>query len=367
MRGLPLSERATPNVAHVVPALFGDDGTFGGAERYVWELARHMARRTPTRLVTFGRRAARERRDGVDVRVVVPWWRVRGNAANPVSPALWRELSGADVVHCHQKHILSTSLTALMRRTLGKKVFVTDYGGGGWDLSAYVSTDRWFDGELHISEYSARLAPAGGAPGTVMLGGVDHEKFSPFPTLPRDRVVFVGRLLPHKGIDVLVEAIPPDLPLEILGRPFDPTYLDKLRSLAAGKKVSFRHDCDDGALSEAYRRAIAVVLPSVYKDCYGHETPVPELLGQTLLEGMACGAPAVTTAVASLPEIVVEGTGFVVPPNDPAALAAALGELSRRPDLVQAFGRAARARVEKHFGWDAVVSRCLAFYSDAAT
>ena len=56
---------------------------------------------------------------------------------------------------------------------------------------------------------------------------------------------------------------------------------------------------------------------------YGHESKVPELLGQTLLEGMACGALAICTAVASMPEVVTDGeTGFVVPPNDPAAMRA---------------------------------------------
>ena len=52
---------------------------------------------------------------------------------------------------------------------------------------------------------------------------------------------------------------------------------------------------------------------------------MPELLGQTLIEGMACGTPAICTDVASMPEVVEDGvTGFVVPPNDPAYLGAKL-------------------------------------------
>ena len=51
------------------------------------------------------------------------------------------------------------------------------------------------------------------------------------------------------------------------------------------------------------------MLPSVYRTSIGTETAVPELLGQTLLEGMACEAPAICTDVASLPEIVEDGDG----------------------------------------------------------
>jgi glycosyltransferase involved in cell wall biosynthesis len=99
---------------------------------------------------------------------------------------------------------------------------------------------------------------------------------------------------------------------------------------------------------------------------YGGQTRVPELLGQTLLEGMACGAPAVCTAVASLPEVVEDGvSGFVVPPNDPAALRAALVRLRDDPAAAAAMGRAARRRVLDRFTWPAVVRRCLDAYEAA--
>src|SRR5262249_25532314 len=157
-------------------------------------------------------------------------------------------------------------------------------------------------------------------------GGVDTEKFSPDPAVPREPVVlFVGRLVPHKGVNYLIEALPDGLTLEVIGRPYDAGFAAELRRLAAGRAVRFRADCDDAEVVRACRRALCVVLPSVYRSPAGGETPVPELLGQTLLEGMACRTPVVCTAVASLPEVVADGvTGFVVAPNDPAALGAKL-------------------------------------------
>jgi glycosyltransferase involved in cell wall biosynthesis len=90
---------------------------------------------------------------------------------------------------------------------------------------------------------------------------------------------------------------------------------------------------------------------------------VPELLGQTLLEGMACGAPTVCTDVASLPEVVDHGvTGFVVPANNPAALGERLRWLADHPAEAARLGAAGRRRVLERFTWPAVVQRCLAAY-----
>lgn len=70
---------------HVVPALFGGDvGTFGGAERYALELARHMADRVATRLVTFGECDRNETFGNLDVRVIGGLWHVRGEQGHHV-------------------------------------------------------------------------------------------------------------------------------------------------------------------------------------------------------------------------------------------------------------------------------------------
>jgi glycosyltransferase involved in cell wall biosynthesis len=357
-----------PRVLHVVPALFGEDGVYGGAERYAWELARHMAECVPTCLVSFGPRPRGFTAGRLRVCLLGPAWHVRGQRGNPLHPGLVPLLGRADVIHCHQQHVVASSLAAAVARVTGRRVFVTDLGGGGWDVSAYVRTDGWYHGHLHISRYSRKVFGHEGRPGAaVILGGVDVERFAPDPSAPRgDTVLFVGRLMPHKGVNDLVEAVPDDLPLEVIGRPYDARFADDLRRLAAGKRVRFRHGCDDAELVAAYRRALCVVLPSVYRDMYGHETRVPELLGQTLLEGMACGTPAVCTDVASMPEVVADGvTGFVVPANDPAALRRKLCWLRDHPAEARALGEAGRRRVLEEFTWPAVVRRCLRIYGDS--
>lgn len=355
-------------ILHVVPALFGAGGVVGGAERYAIELARHMAEVAPTTLVSFGDVERRERVGRLDVRVLGGPWYVRGQRTNPVSPRLLAEVLRAGVVHCHQQHVLSSSLAAALCRATGRRVFVSDLGGGGWDVSAYVSTDRWYHGHLHISEYSRRQAGHEGSERAhVIMGGVDADKFKPVDAQVGEGerpVIYVGRLMPHKGVDDLVEALPRGMRLELIGRPYHEEFVADLRRLAEGKDVRFRHDCDDADLVDAYRRALCVVLPSVYRTRYGGETRVPELLGQTLLEGMACGAPAVCTDVASMPEVVEDGvTGFVVPPNDPEALKAKLVWLRENPSRRREMGEAARRRVLEKFNWPAVVRNCVEIYN----
>jgi glycosyltransferase involved in cell wall biosynthesis len=104
-------------------------------------------------------------------------------------------------------------------------------------------------------------------------------------------------------------------------------------------------------------------LPSVYTAPDGRQTLVPELLGQTLLEGMACARPAICTEVASMPEVVTHReTGYVVPPNNPIALGAAIAALRADRATATALGEAGRRRVLDHFRWPQVVDRCLEAY-----
>ena len=356
-------------VVHIVPAMFGSDGIVGGAERYAFELARHMAAQVPTALVAFGDRDRAETVGGLDIRVIGHPWYVRAQRSNPFHVRLFASLADADVVHCHQQHIVMSSAAALFCRVRRKRVFVSELGGGGWDVSGYISTDRWFHGHLHLSQFSRRVYGHERVPtARVIGGGVDGEKFCPDASIARDgTVLFVGRVLPHKGIDDLVRALPPGMPLTIVGPQPDRDTAAMLAALADGRNVTFKEGLDDERLVQEYRRALCIVLPSVHQSANGSTTAVPELLGQSLLEGMACGRPAICTCVASLPEIVDDGvTGFVVPPNNPEALGSRLEMLRVNPDCARAMGEAARRRVLEHFRWSAVVQRCIQAYESGA-
>lgn len=324
-----------------------------------------MAERVSTSLLTFGAHTREETIGQLRINVIGNPYYVRNQKNNALSSRLFPQLRRADIVHCHQQHLLTSSLAALYCRISGRKVFATDLGGGGWDISGYISTDSWYHGHLHISEYSRMIAGHENNPRAhVILGGVDTQKFSIGPSSRRrNYVLFVGRLLPHKGINDLIRAMPDDMELQIIGQVYDQRYLDDLIGLVEGKRVIFRHDCNDADLVDAYRGALCVVLPSVYRTMYGDQSLVPELLGQTLLEGMACGTPSICTNVASMPEIVDDGvTGFIVPPHDPNALRDKICWLRENSTTAVTMGCRSRERALEKFTWPRVVDRCLAIY-----
>jgi glycosyltransferase involved in cell wall biosynthesis len=201
-------------------------------------------------------------------------------------------------------------------------------------------------------------------PITVIRGGVDADHFCPAledEPPARDRVLFVGRLLPHKGIDQLIAAMPAGVLLTVCGRPYEPGYYEHLRACAQGKDVEFLTDADDSAIRGLYRRALATVLPSVYRDSFGKTYTAPELMGFTLLESMACGTPAICSRVGGMPEYVRDGeTGFVF--DTLAELTARLELLAGEPARADRMGRRARQVIEAEYRLEVAGRKTLEVY-----
>jgi glycosyltransferase involved in cell wall biosynthesis len=362
-------------VLHVTPAHFDASSVVGGAERYAWELARAMAEQVET---TFFALAAQpeDRRDG-PLHVIHAVGRPileHALARNPWSRRLVRAIRDADIVHCFQAQTFLTSAAMVIARALGRPVFVTDLGGGHpYSPAHYVPLLRWAKAFLLISEYSRALwqsEPRYTHPERleVVYAGVDVDRFSPGQPLDRPReVLFVGRVLPHKGIEHLIDAIEPPLTLRVVGQPYDAAYLSMLKARARGREVVFESDVDDARLVDRYRSALAVVAPSVSTDWQGRTTRIAELFGLVAAEAMACGRPAIVSDTGSLPEVVEDGvTGFVVPSASGPAIQRRLVELFEQPARANEMGRRARQRVLDRFTWSATARRCVDIYRASA-
>ena len=354
-------------VVHIVPALFGSENVFGGAERYALELARKMATQVPTALVSFGGRPRKEKRGALDIAVLRNFFNFKRFKYDPFNPLLYTHLRQASVIHYHQSGTMMATEALLYARATDTPIFSTHLGGAGQGLHRLMDVTDWYQGHLHISQFSLRSCNyKNHAKQKIILGGIDTDRFSPDPAVQGSGgALYVGRLLPHKGINYILEGLPTEMPLDIVGRPaaYAQRYYQLLRKLAVGKRVTFQEDLDDDGIINAYRRALCIILPSVHETVFGAHYSIPELLGQTLLEGMACGAPAITTSIASLPELIEDGvSGFIVPPNDPKALAEKIQWLHDHRDEARRMGEAARRRVLDVFTWDRVVARCLDAY-----
>jgi glycosyltransferase involved in cell wall biosynthesis len=353
-----------PEVVHVAPQLFGHRGLWGGGTRYSLELARAVAQQVPARLVTFGPEREHLRFGPLDIHVLKRRTFPHGDDDNPYSELLPLELADAPVVHAHQIEGLPAGLSILLGRALGRRLFATDLGGTGPRLVRRLGVRRLVNGFLPISRYSASFYPELADRATVIYGGVDLDSFRPGASTRDRRVVFVGRLMPHKGVHRLVEAIDPGTPLHLFGRPYDRGYVDDLRRLAAGKDVSIHESASDAEIVAALRGARLAVLPSLVHHGYGPDSPKAELLGLSLLEAMACGTPVVCTDQCSMPEIVVAGeTGLVVPPNDVAALRDAIRSLLDDEPRWRAMSASSAEHVRRDFTWPRVAERCLRAYA----
>jgi glycosyltransferase involved in cell wall biosynthesis len=358
-------------VIHVAPTAFGPGGLFGGGERYPLELARALAEEVACELITFGD-AVDDRREGrLRIRVLRSLGLVGGHPALPIVPSLPRAIGPVDIVHAHQVRSPASVLAALTARVRGHHAVVTDHGLQGSDWGGVLP--RLYDRFLTVSRYSATEIRSPAAKTRIIYGGVDPVRYSPERATSRDGVLFVGRLTPHKGVDVLIRALPPDAALTVIGSeghdPHSPErgYPDLLRSLASGQRVRFAGTVDDPELASAYRRAVALVVPSVEQTCYGRTVAVSELLGLVALEAMASGTPVIASGVGGLPEVVQHGeTGFLVPPGDATALRQRIETLLGDRDLASRMGARARERVLARWTWARCAERCLAAYRELA-
>lgn len=359
----------------ISPTSFAEHSVIGGAERYTWELARALARAPEVQSVTFltwGPQASLETRDGVEVHCL-RWWGPRHPLMpDVVRPALFRAIRQADAVHAFQVDVLSSNLAVLAASRMGVPVFVSDLGGGyGRVPSTWWPVMRRATGYLLISEYSRMLweaAPAFRRPDRldVIWAGVDTNHFTPGGPVDPSLVVYVGRLVAHKGVEHLIAGLPEGHRLHVIGRPYDQAYFAYLRDHALGKAVTFEQDLDDAQLLARLQQASVAVLPSVATDYQGRVTQQAELFGLAAAEAMACGTPAIVSRTASLPEVVDDGvTGYVVPPADPAAIGERITRIARDPGLRQQLSTRARARVLERFTWDATAARCLTAYRTA--
>ncbi|HTQ79709.1 MAG TPA: glycosyltransferase, partial [Thermoanaerobaculia bacterium] len=164
--------------------------------------------------------------------------------------------------------------------------------------------------------------------------------------------LFVGRLRIRKGVEVALHAldllrrrspdarVAGDLRLQVAG---DGEHRTALAALAAelglGEAVAFLGRADAARVRALLARARALVVPSIY-----------EGMPLVILEAMAAGVPVVASAVSGIPEVVVDGeTGWLVPAEDPAALAAALAAVLADPAEAARRGAAGRGRVAERF------------------
>jgi rhamnosyl/mannosyltransferase len=174
-------------------------------------------------------------------------------------------------------------------------------------------------------------------------------------------LLFVGRLRHYKGVDVLIRAMQelPDAQALIAGiGPEEAGCRALAGELGLGERVHFLGEPSDDELVTLYRAADLFVLPSTNR---------AEMFGIVQVEAMASGLPVICTELGTGTSFVNRHgeTGLVVPPNDPAALAAAIRQILDHPELAGRMGQAGIDRAAAEFSVEVMVRRIIDFYGEA--
>jgi glycosyltransferase involved in cell wall biosynthesis len=334
----------------------------GGIAAHVFDLSRALARRgLEVNVMTCNFPNARkfENIDGVNINRFEAYatadsflgWALRMQKNMEISSSdLINGTGGLDIIHAHDwlSGVAGIGLKYLYRKPLITTMHSTEYGrrtGIHNDLQASIhEIEGWITSEswrvITCSYYMrSHVAwcfhlPEGKI--CVISNGVDVTKFS-FTFNYRDVrnrfaheseriLLFVGRLVPEKGLDTLINALPMiiaggvNAKLVVVGEgPQKEMYQGMANDYGLRKKVLFAGYTDDWTLRALYRVADVTVVPSKF-----------EPFGIVALEAMAAHCPLVTTSTGGLSEIVDDGgTGLKVPIDDPPALAKAILRIMR--------------------------------------
>jgi colanic acid/amylovoran biosynthesis glycosyltransferase len=280
---------------------------------------------------------------------------------------LWWRMSLAGLRHVHVHFANNGAGIARLSVVLGAAV---DGPAAGWRWSLAMHGPTEFEDQTRFglagkvssasaiacitdfcrSQVMRLLLPAEWHKTGVVKMAVDTARFRPpaedharvaAPAGPL-RILTVGRLVPEKGAPVLVDAVARlqasgcPVTLTVVGAgPLEAQLAEQARALGVDDAVRLMGPVGQEHLPALYRESDVFCLPS-----FAEGLPV------VLMEAMASGLPVVTTAIAGIPELVVDRqTGLVVPAGRADLVAAALSALATDPGLRRSLGEAARAAV----------------------
>jgi glycosyltransferase involved in cell wall biosynthesis len=382
---------------------------------WVHEVARRLATEYSTVVYTGRQRSkpATESRDGVQYRrLSIPsetrWagvidklpilWRLRGSISFRSSwyycGHAFRIACDARAQHCDIVHILNLPQFAPIIRSLNPNAKIILHLEAQWltgmnhssvsrqlrSVHRVIGCSDFVTDQIRVRfpQFANRCA--------TVYNGVDVERFLPKEHGEQSggakRLVYVGSIAAHKGVHVLLDALPtvlkrcPGTRLYLVGPPSalplkwlpalaEPAatakllpffegkeglshlkYLSHLKEqisrLNVGDSVEFLGASPQRELPRWYRDADVSIFPTVCNDA----SPLAPA------EAMSSGIPVVASRIGGLPEIVThEETGLLVPPDNPAALASAIIRLLEDENLRRSMGEAGRKRALQNFAW----------------
>ncbi len=301
-------------ILHVSPTYYSADSVIGGGEKYIIYMIRAIAEASKKNqhelentLLAFGDQPGHYFLcEDISCQVLSgrPW--------DPYSiylPDLQEKLESVDIVMVHQCLTSFGLFIASHAKLNGKIVIGMDEGGGEHPLIDHSpESAQMFDLFLAYSQYAAASFIGLNVPIKLILGPVDTSYYMPSNIDKRDPrlVIAVGRLLPHKGFDRIIQTLPKGLRLVIAGTCFDREYFNYLQGLISENssvEITIKEGLSDPEIRDLLHQASLFIHASTHWDYRGVYYAKPELLGLAPLEALACGVPTLVSTAGSLSEL----------------------------------------------------------------
>lgn len=280
-----------------------------------------------------------------------------------------------DIMHAHW--LISPGVIARLLSRPSLPYVVTSHGGDlfGFRQPLLTRAKRWVAAGATaftvVSDAMVGEVRRLGLPAkqlvTIPMGVDLVDRFTPDGTIRmRSELLFVGRLVPKKGLSHLLDAMPrilaarPDVTLRIVG--FGPER-ESLEAQAQRLGIA-QHVVFGGAMAQAdlpalYRRASVFVAPFI-RDDSGDQEGLPV----ALMEAVATGCPFVVGDVAGLDDLLGGSSQYRVDPRHPDALADAVLQRLADPEAAHTDAMVVRQRVLRHIDWDVIAGRYADLLSD---
>jgi 1,4-alpha-glucan branching enzyme len=366
--------------------------TVGGLGRHVYDLSRALVRlgddvvvltcpasELPSWQVVDGVRVYRTDGTGAPEASFLDWVAWFNAALVDLAGRVLRDQGPFDLIHAHDWLVGRACLELRARHGLPlvTTIHATEHGRNlglhnetQWRIhQAEAELARESDLIICCSRYMARevtgLFAVDPEKVRVVPNGVEPQSLGVDRWLGRDRatrmVLFMGRLVPEKGVQVLLRAFArlrgqlPDLSLVVAGRG---PYEDYLRQLAAelglDARVCFAGFVDGTRRQQLYREAGLAVFPSLY-----------EPFGIVALEAMAAQVPVIVSDTGGLSEVVEHGaTGFKVPPGDVEALSYYMAHVFLHPEVSRSLCWRAWREILTRYNWQYLAQETREVYRE---
>jgi len=347
----------------------------GGTETVVWNLSVELNRRGEhVDVLTFNMdqkwypkwRGKTERFNGINV-FRIPALRVPSTRLNPgihlIPGRFTNLLKQYDVIHFHEMDFSFPLFSFFVSKP---KVF--HLHGLGWSKMSHlrkIILRHVADFYISLTRRMERDLAELGIPRSRIVhlpNAVDIDMFRPGGVKEDDLLLYLGRIVPEKGLHILIKSLrylEKSVRLVIVGPASSPTYYERILKLTQGRNEKGKHKITYvGVISQAevikwYQKASVFVCPSFY-----------EPLGIVNLEAMSCETPVVASNVGGIPEAIQNGrNGILVPPGNVVELARSIQYLLDNPQIRKKIGKEGRRRVTENFSVEIITERLCRIYN----